>query len=374
MGAEIKNTFCVTRGDLAFCSAHIGDMGSIESQQAFARSVDQLLALHGVRPELVVADNHPGYASRSWAETFSQERNLEFVSVQHHHAHLASLLAEHGRIGTPVIGVVFDGTGYGCDRTVWGGELLTIGEDISSCARLGHVEPFDLAGAEAAVRNPFRIALSLARAAGVDDLSSLDLVDAVEESERALVASMLEINTACVSTTSVGRLFDGVASLLGVRHRVTYEAQAAIELEALARTAVAEVELPMDTDDGILRLGALISSIMAGVRDGEDRAGLALGFHRALARATAAAVSTLAQERGVGLIGLTGGVFQNRLLLDHLTAELNRRALEVIAHNCVPPNDGGLALGQAVVGRALVRDHKTNRTTQTNRWTIDGGS
>lgn len=361
VGAEVKNTFCLTRQDFAFCSGHLGDMVSLESQAAFATAVGQLTALHAATPELVVADDHPGYATHAWAERYADQHAVPLVTVQHHHAHVASLLAEHGLTGTPVIGVAFDGTGYGCDRTVWGGELLAVGADVSRADRVGHLESFWLPGGDRAVRNPFRVAIALLHAAGMTDAGGLDLASACSPEEQRLVWSQLASGTACVRTTSMGRLFDGVSSLLGVRHQVSYEAQAAIELEALARSATAAVPLSMDVADGQLGLARLVRGLVDGVRSGGSSAGLALGFHRALAAATARLVLQIAGEREVSTVGLTGGVFANRLLLDELTGQLAGAGLTVLTHRLVPPNDGGLSLGQAVVGRELARRTPTSQ-------------
>ncbi|HET6627162.1 MAG TPA: carbamoyltransferase HypF [Nocardioidaceae bacterium] len=358
VGAEVKNTFCLTRDDFAFCSGHLGDMGSLESQQAFGAAVAQLTTLHAAIPQLVVADDHPGYATRHWAERYSQDHDVPLVTVQHHHAHVASLLAEHGLLGTPVLGVAFDGTGYGCDRTVWGGELLYVGADVTHIVRAGHLEAFPLPGGDRAVRHPFRVALALLHAAGLTDADGLadahglHLAGTCPAREQAVVRAQLVSGTGCVPTTSVGRLFDGVASLLGVRHQVSYEAQAAIELEALARSATSVVPLPMEVADGELKLERLVRAVVDGVRAGRPVAGLALGFHDALATATAELVLRAAREHDVTTVGLTGGVFQNRLLLGALADRLRAAGLIVLTHQRVPANDGGLSLGQAVVGRA----------------------
>ncbi len=365
VGAEVKNTFCLAREDLAFCSGHLGDMGSLESQHAFDTAVGQLTTLHGATPQLVVADDHPGYATRLWAERYSCDHDVPLLTVQHHHAHVASLLAEHGRIGTSVLGVAFDGTGYGCDRTVWGGELLLVGADVSRSLRAGHLEGFLLAGGDRAVRNPFRVALALLHAAGIADAEGLDLATACPAEELAVVRSQLVSGVGCVQTTSVGRLFDAVASLLGVRHQVTYEAQAAVELEALARSTDEAVELGMDVEGDRLMLGRLVRALVEGVQSGRSTAGLALGFHRALARATTALVVRLAHEHDVTTVGLTGGVFANRLLLGDLSDRLHAEGLEVLTHRRFPSNDGGLALGQAVIGRAVLAETATLDRTRT---------
>ncbi|TSE00958.1 carbamoyltransferase HypF [Skermania sp. ID1734] len=352
VGAELKNTFCLTRQDFAFCSAHLGDMGTLESQRAFERSVEQLTTMHRVTPELVVADDHPGYATRQWAQRYSDATGVPMRTVQHHHAHVASLLAEHGRVGTRILGVAFDGTGYGCDRTVWGGELLLVGPDLLAASRVGHLRDFLLPGGEAAVRNPARVALALLHEASITDIDGLPCTRALDDPERDLVASQLRTGVGCVRTTSMGRLFDGVSSLLGVRHRVSYEAQAAIELEALARSADDAAAVPMALRDNILDFEPALRGIIAGLLGGTDPAALALGFHHALATATANLAATLADSAGVGTIGLTGGVFQNRILLRALRTDLERRGFEVLDHKIVPANDGGLSLGQAVLGIA----------------------
>jgi hydrogenase maturation protein HypF len=361
VGAEVKNTFCLTRQDFAFCSGHLGDMGSLESQQAFGASVRQLTALHQATPEIVVADDHPSYSTRLWAERYTAETGVPLTTVQHHHAHVASLLAEHGRIGTPVIGVAFDGTGYGCDRTVWGGEVLYVGSDIDHTQRVGHLETFLLPGGDRAVRNPFRVALSLLHAAGIPDAEGLALTDSCPADEQAVVRAQLASGTGCVWTSSMGRLFDGVASLLGVRHQVSYEAQAAIELEALARSATTSVDLPMEADDGRLGLVALVRALVDGVQSGRPPAELALGFHRAVASATAELVIRAARDRAVTTVGLTGGVFANRLLLGELSGSLRSAGLSVLTHRRVPSNDGGLSLGQAVIGRARAAADRTRQ-------------
>jgi hydrogenase maturation protein HypF len=367
VGGEIKNTFAVTRGDLAFCSAHLGDMGSLESQQAFRSSVAQLTTLHGVRPEVIVADEHPGYLTSGWAERTSAETATPLVRVQHHHAHLASLLAEHGATTQPCVGIVFDGTGYSCDRTIWGGEILYVDGDIASATRVGHVQQFALPGGDRAVREPWRVAMALLHLARIKDSWGLALAQEVPRAARELVASQLVSGIGVVNTSSAGRLFDGVAALLGVRLEVVYEAQAAIELEHLARTAERSVTLHVDVDDNQLRLGQIITSLVTALRDGADRGELALGFHHALADATASLVIQRAAELGTELVGLTGGVMQNKLFVSRTVGVLRQAGLQVLTHRVVPPNDGGLSLGQAVIGRARVACARTGAQRHQSR-------
>ncbi|MFE3289225.1 carbamoyltransferase HypF [Rhodococcus sp. NPDC059234] len=358
VGAEVKNTFCLTRQDFAFCSAHLGDMGTLESRRAFERSVRQLAAVHRSVPELVVADEHPDYSTGQWARRFCDQEGIPLRTVQHHHAHVAALMAEHGRVGSRVLGVAFDGTGYGCDRTIWGGELLEVGPGILDARRAGHLHPFWLPGGDAGVRNPARVAMSLLHEAGVRDVDDLPCTLALAADERAVVESQLGSGIGCVRTTSVGRLFDGVSSLLGVRHRISYEAQAAIELETLARSASRPVRVTMRVVGDELVFDTMIGDLVEALRAGTGRAALALGFHQALAQATARLVADAGERTGVTVVGLTGGVFQNRLLLGMLRRDLCARGFEVLVHAQVPANDGGISLGQAVLGRAALAERR----------------
>ncbi|MFC9789513.1 carbamoyltransferase HypF [Rhodococcus sp. NPDC127528] len=358
VGAEVKNTFCLTRQDFAFCSAHLGDMGTLESQRAFERSVRQLTTVHRSVPELVVADEHPDYSTGQWARRFCDQEGIPLRTVQHHHAHVAALLAEHGRLGTRILGVAYDGTGYGCDRTIWGGEVLEVGPAPLDARRVGHLQPFWLPGGDTGVRNPVRVAMSLLHEAGVGDVEDLPCTRALAAAEREMLESQFGSGVGCVRTTSVGRLFDGVSSLLGLRHRISYEAQAAIELETLARSASRPALLTMGVDGDELAFDTLIGGVVEALRAGTDRAALALGFHRALAEATGRLAAGAGARTGVTVVGLTGGVFQNRLLLGLLRQDLRERGFEVLVHARVPANDGGISLGQAVLGRAALAERR----------------
>ncbi|BBG00380.1 hydrogenase maturation carbamoyltransferase HypF [Pseudonocardia autotrophica] len=361
VGGELKNTFCLTDGRRAFCSAHIGDMGSLETLRAFERSLSQLSGLRGI-PERLAADLHPGYQTRSWAERAAGDRPLDLV--QHHHAHVLSLLAEHGRLGEPVVGVAFDGTGYGCDATVWGGEILLLGPDGHRFVRAGHLTAVPLPGGDVAVRNPWRMALSHLRSAGVPWTTDLPPVQAASPGELGLLESQLDSGLGCVDTTSMGRLFDAVASLLGVRHRIGYEGQAAIELEVLACSSAFKPELThrlrlVVGSDGSIDTRPMIRAIARAIRSGTDGAAdVARAFHDAVAVAVGQVVTGVAGP--VRVVGLTGGVFQNVLLLRACRARLEEEGFEVLTHRVVPPNDGGLALGQAAAGvlRALAERHE----------------
>jgi len=347
VGGELKNTCCLTDGSRAYLSGHIGDMGTWETVRAFGRAVEQLSEIRSA-PARLAADLHPAYHTRGWAERHVGDRPLDLV--QHHHAHVVSLLAEHGRIGEPIIGVAFDGTGYGCDHTIWGGEILRLGPDSHRFVRAAHLLPVPLPGGDTAVRNPWRMALAQLWAADLDWTPDLAPVAAADPQELALVRSQLDSGTGCVPCSSMGRLFDAVASLLGVRHRIDYEGQAAIELETLAESAgdAPGPSLPLAVRaDGVIDPAPLVQTLVSALYAGTRPALLAASFHRAVAGAVATAVGRVAGP--TRLVGLTGGVFQNVLLLQSCRTLLQRNGFEVLIHRTVPPNDGGLALGQAAV-------------------------
>jgi hydrogenase maturation protein HypF len=350
VGAELKNTFCLTDGSRAYMSGHIGDMATWETLRAFERAVGQLSEIRG-EPVRLAADLHPAYHTRTWAERHAGDRPLDLV--QHHHAHVVSLLAEHGRIGEPIVGVSFDGTGYGCDQTIWGGEILTLGTDSHRFVRAGHLLPVPLPGGDAAVRNPWRMALSQLWMADIDWSPDLAPVAAATPDELRVTRSQLESGTGCVPCSSMGRLFDAVASLLGVRHRIDYEGQAAIELEALAQSVFDNPcglapSLPLTVRaDGVIDPATMVQTLVSGLCAGTRPAVLAAAFHQAVADAVVKVVGGVAGN--VRLVGLTGGVFQNVLLLRACRKRLQLAGFEVLMHHTVPPNDGGLALGQAAI-------------------------
>lgn len=387
-GAEVKNTFALARAGVAFVSAHIGDLGTLESRAAYERATAQMLRFHRSAPQLVVADRHPGYSSTAWARQFAADLGVPLLEVQHHHAHLASLAAEHGRLDDAVLGVVFDGTGYGCDATVWGGEFLLLGEGGLSVERVGHLGVVRLAGGDAGVRNPIRTAALALLGAGID-LAASPIADALTEDEMRGLPAVFDAGSGWVATSSVGRLFDVVSALLGVRHRVTYEAQAAIELEAAARRwCGANVEhaqsnvasnvgsnplsLPVVRGAGPARLDPepLVRSLVEALAAGESVGRLAWLFHRALADATTVLASQEARSRGLHTIGLSGGVFANRLLLALVTTGLREGGFEVLTHRIVPPNDGGLSLGQVAVGVRALREVRLREDDRESKATL----
>jgi len=357
VGGDLKNTLCLGRGRHAWLSAHIGDMDDLATQRAFERAERQLESVTGVRPGLLAADRHPGYHSGQWAERHRDGRPL--VRVQHHHAHIASAMAEHGLDGgSRVIGIAFDGTGYGDDGAVWGGEALLADYDgYQRFARLGYVP---LPGGDAAVRRPYRMALAHLRAAGIGWADDLPCATACPPEERRLLARQLERELNCVPTSSMGRLFDAVSSLAGICHLAGYEAQAAIELEAAALRAGDDTgpgyafglgPAPAGGPDAALVAdpAPVLAAIVSDLRDGTAPELVAAQFHTAVA-ALVHRFCVLARERhGLGTVALTGGVFGNTLLSAACAAALTGDGFTVLRHRLVPPNDGGLALGQLVV-------------------------
>ena len=353
VGGELKTTIAVAQGRHAWMSQHIGDTQNLETLAMLARTAGTLCDLQRVRPSAIVSDAHPGYLSRRWAGEEAGRRDVPHLTVQHHHAHLASLLAEHRMApGDPVLGFAFDGTGYGTDGTIWGGELLL--GSYAAVDRVGHLRPVLLPGGDAAVRRPLRTALAHLAASGEQPPSSL--IAGAEPNELAVVGRMLETGTGCTPTTSMGRLFDAIASLLDVRQRVDYEGQAAIELEALAAAAPSPVgsgAWTMDIDPTgsalLIDPAPSIRAAVAAVRAGTPTALAARAFHEAVADAVTRSAVLIRAATGVTVVGLTGGVFANAVLTASCQGRLAHEGFTVLVHRLVPPNDGGLALGQVAV-------------------------
>ncbi|HEY5833391.1 MAG TPA: carbamoyltransferase HypF [Streptomyces sp.] len=357
VGGDLKNALCLGGAGSAWFSPHIGDMGDLATVQAFERAGERLSALTGIAPDLVAADRHPGYHSVRWARRHATATGRPLHLVQHHHAHIASVLAENGFDGTgPVVGVAFDGTGYGDDGAVWGGEVLIAG--YGAYRRFAHLRYAPLPGGDAGVANPCRTALARLRTAGLPWDPDLPCVAACAPDELRLLERQLERNTACVPTSSMGRLFDAVSSLAGLCHRAGYEAQAAIALEAAAAVAWAEntgayAFAGHGPDRAPLDPGPVLAAIVADLRRRVPVTVIAARFHRAVAAAVAAVCRTAREETGARVAALSGGVFANALLDEECAARLTADGFTVLRHRRVPPTDGGLALGQLVVaGRA----------------------
>jgi hydrogenase maturation protein HypF len=344
-GAELKSTFCLAKGERAWVGHHIGDLKNYETLRSFTEGVEHFEELFAVEPELVAHDLHPEYLSTKYA---LEREGVETVGVQHHHAHLAACLAEHRETG-PAVGAIFDGTGYGTDGTVWGGELLV--GDRGGFERAGHLHPVRMPGGERAIRQPWRMACSwLLETLGSEPPLPPLLAQRVSEEDWSKMAELAGAGLASPVTSSAGRLFDAVAALCGIRAEVNYEGQAAVELEAAADPAVHEAyPLPgaelLDARETVL---AILTDLGAGVTVAE----VAAKFHNAMAEAAARACAEHAGAEGIELAVLSGGVFQNRLLLERTAAALERAGLRVLVPRLLPPNDGGVAFGQAAVAAA----------------------
>jgi hydrogenase maturation protein HypF len=340
-GGELKNAFCLTKGRHAILSQHIGDLENYETLEFFEETLGNLKKLFRVEPRAVAHDLHPQYLTTKYA---LERSGLRAVGVQHHHAHIASCMAEHGLAGE-VIGVAFDGTGYGTDGAIWGGEFLVAG--YAGFTRRAHLRYVPLAGGDAAVRENWRAALGYL----TDTFGADATIEGVAEERVRVVRRMIATGLNTVPTSSCGRLFDAVAALIGLRREVTFEGQAAIELEMIAQSGedgrydfAVEGDGPWQID-----FRPLVAEIL---RDPAAAPVKAAKFHNTLAEATVEVCLRIARETGLRRVCLSGGTFQNVRLLGTTAAALRRSGLEVYLHARVPPNDGGIALGQAAIAAA----------------------
>ncbi|MEV5499978.1 carbamoyltransferase HypF [Nonomuraea fuscirosea] len=350
-GAALKSTFCLLHGRRAFVSHHLGDLENYDTLRAYAESIDHYRDLFGIRPELIAHDLHPDYLSTRHA---LQQTGVEHVGVQHHHAHIASCLADNGDPG-PVIGVAFDGLGHGPDGTLWGGEFLRA--DLTGYERLGHLAQVPMPGGAAAIRQPWRMTAAYLR----DERPGLDV--AARNAERwPAVLQLAASGLNSPLTSSAGRLFDAVSALLGIRDTITYEGQAAIELEQRADTSETGVYAAAITTSGrsdggpfVVEGGDLVRAAADDLAAGIDPAVIAGRFHNGVAAAISRSCVALRQATGLTAVALSGGVFQNALLLERTVQRLRAAGFRVLKHVRVPPNDGGISLGQAAVAAARDR-------------------
>jgi hydrogenase maturation protein HypF len=391
-GAELKNTFCVTRDEYAFLSQHIGDMENLETLEHFETTVELYERLFRVEPEIIAYDMHPEYLATKYAKAQTSKPKLQIpnsksqisnlhslVSVQHHHAHIASCLADNGWLPDdgPVIGVAWDGTGFGTDGRIWGGEFLVA--DYRGFRRAAHLEYLPMPGGEAAIRNPYRLAIGYLYALTGQlptDGCCLPVEAIASAEELRIIQQQIDAGINCPQTSAGGRLFDAVSALLGIRERVTYEAQAAIEMEMRAQSPNSKLQIsnsksqitnhksqisipayPFDVndregDDGgamIVRLRRLFEALLADRRGGVPVEEMAYRFHITVAEIVCTVCERVAGETGLRTVALSGGCFQNRLLLALVIPRLRETGLRVLLHRQVPCNDGSISLGQAVI-------------------------
>jgi hydrogenase maturation protein HypF len=372
-GAELKSTFCLAKGGRAWVGHHVGDLKNWETLRSFRTGIAHFERLFAIAPEVVAHDLHPDYLSTAYALA---RDGVDHVAVQHHHAHLAACLAEHGQAG-PAVGAIYDGAGLGTDGAVWGGELLVGG--VAGFRRAGHLWPVRLPGGDAAVREPWRMACAWLHALGEEDPPvPAALADRVPRERWQAVGGLVRSGTAAPETTSAGRLFDAVAALCGIRSAINYEGQAAAELEAAcdpgergaypmpvvdAATAAGGARHHPDTGaDGagahagearfVLDARATVAAVQGDLARGAATGVVAARFHAALAHATAEACRLAAARSGLGTVVLSGGAFQNRVLLERTSALLDAAGLLVLVPRRLPPNDGGISFGQAAIAAA----------------------
>jgi hydrogenase maturation protein HypF len=352
-GAHLKNTFCLGTERHAFMSHHIGDLENYETWDSFVKGIEHFKNLFAIEPAVVAHDLHPEYLSSKYAIGVNGATKID---VQHHHAHVASCMAEHGLEG-PIIGVAFDGLGYGDDGTIWGGEFLVA--TLSGYERRAHLRTVPLAGGDRAIREPWRMAVSYLRDTLGKDPTSLGLPgwEQIPEKKIEIVTSMIQRRLNTVQTSSCGRLFDAVASIAGLRHEVNYEGQAAIELEMAAVEGNSE-SYPFEigsTSPWVIDMRPAIEDLVRDVKMKLPVGSLAAKFHNTLFAVTVEVCPRLRETDGLNRVCLSGGTFQNEYLLRRVIPALQTRGFEVYLNNQVPTNDGGIALGQAAIANAIVR-------------------
>ncbi len=358
VGAELKNTFCLTKEKYSFLSQHIGDLKNFETLTSYQESITHFETLFRVQPALLVHDLHPDYLSTRYALDRSEKEELPLLAAQHHHAHIASCLADNNYLGEePVIGMAFDGTGYGEDGNIWGGEFLIA--DYQAYSRVGYLDNFPLPGGDLAVREPWRIALSLLKYSGIPWESNLVVVNYAQSLTGSLpglkpievVEKQLDSGTNTPLTSSMGRLFDAVASLIGVCHSISYEGQAAIELEAIIDPAESGTYTLDISQENIFSPGVMIKEILADCQNGLQTSVISARFHNTLAELVLQMAIRLKDKHQLDRVALSGGVWQNMSLLQKSDSKLKNAGFQVLIHQHIPANDGGISLGQAVIGQ-----------------------
>lgn len=367
IGGDLKSTMCLTKGDIAFLGPHVGDQESLDSRQAMKRCVEHFLRLYQVKPEAIVADLHPDYHSRRLAESLARQWSIPLLLAQHHEAHLASLIAESDRSGDEtILGCCFDGTGLGHDNSIWGGEFIL--KNCDGFARVAHLRTVPLPGGDACIRKPYRTALSYLWSADLAWASDLACVQASPASERTLLKQQLERGFNCPQTSSMGRLIDAVASLIGLRQLTSYEGEAAMVLESAAQRIADEdngspYEFELKESSHLeINPGPVLAAIIGDLKDQVAANRISYRFHCSVVEMIVGVCEYLRNKWAVETVGLTGGVFQNAFLLEQCCKRLNDSGFRVLTHSVVPANDGGLALGQAEIGRELL-----NRTSTSQR-------
>lgn len=343
LGSYMNNTIAVGIDDKVYLSQHIGDLETPLAMDFYEETVNDFLRLFDIKPEVVVSDMHPGYYSTIFGEKYFKDK---LVKVQHHFAHILSCMAENDiQKNEEVIGFAFDGTGYGTDKTVWGSEVMIA--SYSGFKRSYHLHPYRLPGGEKAVKEPVRTALSLLYET-FGDASEFDLLPLTEQ-ERKFYLDMIKKGVSSPLTTSMGRLFDGVASIIGLKHHVSYHAQSAVMLEQVASRSCENSGYPFSIKDGVIDFRPMIKKIVEDKKAGVPAEAIAKKFHNTIIEIIISLSESLRNELGINKVALSGGVFQNAILLSGAFSKLKEKGFTPLVHQIVPPNDGGISLGQATV-------------------------
>ena len=358
VGGELKNAFCLASGEMYYPSAYVGDLGDVRTVEALSETVGRMETLLEIEPQVVACDLHPSYNSTMLAQRIASERGIQLIPVQHHYAHVASCMAENDYAG-PVIGVSFDGTGYGTDGTIWGGEVLL--STYEGFERLAHIAAFPQPGGDASAREGWRIATAMlcAQRGAADARVTAERLGLCAANEAQVIGTMIARGLNTVTSTSAGRLFDAVSSVLGIRRASSFEGEAATQLQFAAERCPAaerpeqvlqsDERLRIEDDSLVLATDTLFARIVDARLAGESIERLAYAFHLGLVELVEAACQAVREETSVTTVALTGGCYQNTLLLALCAARLREQGFVVLTHSLVPPNDGGIALGQAVV-------------------------
>lgn len=348
VGGELKNTICLLKEDKAIVSQHIGDLENIEAYNFFKMTIEHLQRIFDVKPKLIVHDMHPQYFSTQWAK---EQSDIQTIAVQHHHAHLAACMAEN-QLTESVIGIIMDGTGYGTDGTIWGGEIL-IG-DYNNFERFAHFEPMPLPGGDAAIKSPWRTAVSYLHKTFNGSIPNLPFID---NHNIAPIVEMIDKNINSPFTSSCGRLFDAVAAMSGGRQTIRYEAQAAIELmQAFETTNVRPFSFIIEqkNDHREILLQSIVRSVVRSIQNNESFSKISSRFHTTLIQIYLEVAKEARNETGINQIVLSGGVFQNMVLFEQTILALEKANFKIYTHSQIPTNDGGISLGQAMIGRELL--------------------
>lgn len=352
-GALLKNTFTLLIKNQAFVSQFIGDLDNLETYKEYESAIERYFDLFQFIPEVIACDQHPDFLSTRYANIMADKRRLPLIEVQHHHAHLAACLGENQLpLDKEVIALCYDGTGYGTDGAIWGGEIL-VGNALSY-QRMGHLEYMPLPGGDLSIKKPYRIAIAYLHALGLDPTSSLPPFSYCSEEEREIIKTQVESRLNTINTSSMGRLFDAVAALIGIKEEVSYEGQAAIELETIA-DPVENGHYNYAITNGIVSLGSIFGSIVDDLKAGQSKERISARFHNTIANLSYSAIVNIMERTGFDTVVLSGGVWQNSLLLDLTANLLEKNKINTKIHTKLPPNDGCISFGQSIIAGSITK-------------------